>query len=52
MNVSELIEQLQKVQKTVWDTPNVYIHYDGQEIETYGVSVRILWPEEFEVVLE
>ena len=52
MYLCELIEELQKAQKFIPDDSTVIINYDDQEIEVFGVSVRLLGEGEYEVILE
>lgn len=52
MYLEELIAQLQKTQTTVGGDSKVYIHYEGEEIEAFGISVRIVDIDDYEVVIE
>lgn len=52
MHLEELIDELQKAQRFIPDDSTVYLHYDWEEIEVYGISVRSLGEGEYEVMIE
>lgn len=52
MHLEELIDELQKAERFIPEDSTVFIYYDWDEIEVFGVSVRVLWNGEYDVIIE
>lgn len=52
MYIDDLINQLQKARKAIWEEAEVFLYVDDVELEIFGVFIKYVEDGHYEVVIE